>query len=214
MNVSQVRKEFGKCLELVSMDPNFHEISVGLFVKKNILTVWSYSKKEGIEDRLNQIRDKMVDFGALERSDSDFKLVIPEGALIERPLKFLFVKSVEMKPDSKPETGVIQAKDNKSKLTFIIEGSNVDGKYIYKVSASGEHDKPNLRIRAVVGGFIKYGECVKNDNESFIFPDAKSHDEYVRILLPYARNVSAVENMLNANEQAGQMTTQTLGFSQ
>ena len=27
-------------------------------------------------------------------------------------------------------------------------------------------------------------------------------------------NVSAVENMLNANEQAGQMTTQTLGFSQ
>ena len=101
MNVSQVRKEFGKCLELVSMDPNFHEISVGLFVKKNILTVWSYSKKEGIEDRLNQIRDKMVDFGALERSDSDFKLVIPEGALIERPLKFLFVKSVEMKPDSK-----------------------------------------------------------------------------------------------------------------
>ena len=30
MNVSQVRKEFGKCLELVSMDPNFHEISVGL----------------------------------------------------------------------------------------------------------------------------------------------------------------------------------------
>ena len=155
MNVSQVRKEFGKCLELVSMDPNFHEISVGLFVKKNILTVWSYSKKEGIEDRLNQIRDKMVDFGALERSDSDFKLVIPEGALIERPLKFLFVKSVEMKPDSKPETGLIQAKDNKSKLTFIIEGSNVDGKYIYKVRASGEHDKPNLRIRAVVGGFIK-----------------------------------------------------------
>ena len=64
MNVSQVRKEFGKCLELVSMDPNFHEISVGLFVKKNILTVWSYSRKEGIEDRLNQIRDKMVDFGA------------------------------------------------------------------------------------------------------------------------------------------------------
>ena len=42
MNVSQVRKEFGKCLELVSMDPNFHEISVGLFVKKNILTVWSF----------------------------------------------------------------------------------------------------------------------------------------------------------------------------
>ena len=45
MRVSEVKKNFGKCLELVSMDPNFHEISVGLFIKKDILTVWSYSKK-------------------------------------------------------------------------------------------------------------------------------------------------------------------------
>ena len=78
----------------------------------------------------------------------------------------------------------------------------------------GEHEKPGLRIRAIVGGFIKYGECVRNDVDSFCFPDQKSHDEYVRVLLPYARNVSAVEQMLEANEQAGQMTTQSLGFSQ
>ena len=38
MNVSQVKKEFGKCLELVSMDPNFNEISVGLFQKNDILS--------------------------------------------------------------------------------------------------------------------------------------------------------------------------------
>jgi hypothetical protein len=36
----------------------------------------------------------------------------------------------------------------------------------------------------------------------------------VRVLLPYARNVSAVEQMLEASDQAGQMTTQSLGFSQ
>ena len=65
-----------------------------------------------------------------------------------------------------------------------------------------------------MGGFLKYGECLKNDIDSFIFPDAKKHDVYVRILLPYARNVSAVENMLSASDQAGQMTTQSLGFSQ
>ena len=45
MRVSEVRKNYGKCLELVSMDPNFNNISVGLFIKKDILTVWSYSKK-------------------------------------------------------------------------------------------------------------------------------------------------------------------------
>ena len=77
MNVSQVKKEFGKCLELVSMDPNFNEISVGLFQKNDILTIWSYSRKDGVEDRLNQIRDKMVEFGGLNKLDSDFKLSIP-----------------------------------------------------------------------------------------------------------------------------------------
>ncbi len=36
MRVSEVRKNYGKCLELVSMDPNFNNISVGLFIKKDI----------------------------------------------------------------------------------------------------------------------------------------------------------------------------------
>tara|TARA_B110000438_G_scaffold166992_1_gene159710 strand:- start:297 stop:944 length:648 start_codon:yes stop_codon:yes gene_type:complete len=214
MNVSDVTKKFGKCLELVSMDPNFHNISVGLFLKNDILTIWSYSKKDGVAKRLNVIRDKMVEFGGLDTVDDDFKLSIPKGSLIPRPLKFLFVKSVEMDPLSVPETGEVSAKDNKSKLIFHIDGSLENDKFIYKVSAKGEHDKPILRIRAVVGGFVKYGECIKNDIDSFYFPDKKAHDEYVRVLLPYARNVSAVENMLNASEQTGQMTTQTLGFAQ
>ena len=214
MKVSEVRKNFGKCLELVSMDPNFNNISVGVFMKKNILTVWSYSKKEGINDRLNDIRDKMVQFGGLSRMEEDYKMAIPEGALIERPLKFLFAQCVEMSPNKKPDLGSITAKDNKTKLTFSVAGSQQADKYVYTVTAEGEHEKPGLRIRAVVGGFMKYGECTRNDVDSFCFPDLKPHDEYVRVLLPYARNVSAVEQMLEASDQAGQMTTQSLGFSQ
>jgi hypothetical protein len=34
------------------------------------------------------------------------------------------------------------------------------------------------------------------------------------LILPLARNVSAVESQLAASELEGQMTTQTLGFSQ
>jgi hypothetical protein len=214
MRVSDVKIKFGKCLELVSMDPNFHNISVGLFIKKDILTVWSYSKKEGVESRLNQIRDKMVEFGGLNHLDEDFKMTVPKGALIERPLKFLFSKCVEMSPDKKADKGIITAKDNKTKLTFTVSGSQQQDKYIYTVSAEGEHEKPGLRIRAVVGGFIKYGECIRNDVDSFHFPDNNAHEEYIRVLLPYARNVSAVEQMLEASDQAGQMTTQSLGFSQ
>ena len=93
MKVSEVKKKFGKCLELVSMDPNFHNISVGLFMKNNILTVWSYSRKEGIENRLNIIRDKMVDFGGLINSEEDYKMSIPEVCILGN-LDSIFFSSV------------------------------------------------------------------------------------------------------------------------
>jgi hypothetical protein len=39
------------------------------------------------------------------------------------------------------------------------------------------------------------------------------HDELLRLLLPYSRNISAVESMLEAEAVRGQMTTSTLGFT-
>ena len=47
-----------------------------------------------------------------------------------------------------------------------------------------------------------------------MFSDGKRYDKFARLILPVARNVSATENMLSQNEMQGQMTTQTLGFSQ
>ena len=36
-------KDLGHCIELVSIDPHFHNISIGLFIKKGLLTIWTYS---------------------------------------------------------------------------------------------------------------------------------------------------------------------------
>ena len=47
----------------------------------------------------------------------------------------------------------------------------------------------------------------------FPFKHGERLDRFARLLLPYARNVSAVDNMLEQAELAGQMTTQTLGFA-
>ena len=93
-------------------------------------------------------------------------------------------------------------------------GSQSDDKYVYTVTAEGEAPRPQSRIRAVVGGYMRYGECERVAPDSFVFPDNVRHDEMARVLLPFARNVSAIENMLASEELAGQMTTQTLGFSQ
>jgi hypothetical protein len=72
-----------------------------------------------------------------------------------------------------------------------------------------------MRIMAVVGGYMRYGECerIGKERDRFRFKHGERLDRFARLLLPYARNVSAVDTMLEQSELAGQMTTQTLGFS-
>ena len=51
-------------------------------------------------------------------------------------------------------------------------------------------------------------------DQEVAFECRNNHDELLRILLPYSRNVSSVETMMQAESMRGQMTTSTLGFSQ
>ena len=215
--ISQVRSiavQYGKCLELVSMDPHFHNMSVGLFLKDRTLSVWSYFSQKGVEERLQVIRDKMVEWGEVLPTEIGNQAAYRDGEVIERPLKFMFVKSVEISPSAKVPQGPIQAQDNKSKLVFQVSGQEEDGKWIYTVSASGDAERPERRIRAVTGGYMRYGGCTRISPCAFAFPDGKRHDGFARILITYAKNVSSAENALQAQELQGQMTTQTLGFSQ
>ena len=85
---------------------------------------------------------------------------------------------------------------------------------VYSISVKGVHERSEMRIGAVVGGFMKYGGCERIAPNKFKFPDGGEYNKFVRLLLPYARNISAVEDMLTESDMAGQMTTQTLGFSQ
>ena len=52
MRPYEVIEKYGNCLELISMDPFFHEITVGLFIKDSTLTVYSYSNKEGVDESI------------------------------------------------------------------------------------------------------------------------------------------------------------------
>lgn len=213
-SVKETIKRLGKCVELISMDPHFNDISVGLFLKDRTLTVWSYSSVPGTDARIEKIRDRMVVLGDLAPvKGATNQAVVPSGDILVQPMKFMFREAVEKDPDYLP-TGPIEAPDNKSTLVFTVEGAEQDGAYLYTVTAKGDSARPESRIRAAVGGFMRYGGCERVTPDSFRFPDGQKHDGFVRLLLPYARNVSAVERMLEAEDMEGQMTTQTLGFAQ
>ena len=212
--VARKLQEIGSCIELVPMDPNFHNISVGLFIKEGVLTVWSFSRADGIRDRLRVIRDQMVRLGDLVPVEgADNQLIFPCGVIHERPVKFLLTQAVTKSPDFVHPEGPMTIKDSKSALMLTTTGVSNGSEYAYRVSGEGEARNPALRLRMIIAGFVRYGEMDKVGDTEVAFPCRQRHDGLIRLLLPYSRNISAVESMLEAEATRGQMTTSTLGFS-
>ncbi len=208
-------KELGNCIEVVSIDPHFQQVSVGLFIKSGVLTVFSYSKLPGVETRIEQIRDRCTQLGdveAVEGTNDQLRLI--SDLFLDRALRFMFIGAVEKDPALAVPTGTITAPDSKTKLTFVITGAQEGDKYVYTVSTEGEAERAEMRVRAAVGGFIRYSNCERVDKNKFSFEDGRKYDNFARLILPLARNVNAVEAKLEQDELAGQMNTQTLGFAQ
>ena len=213
--VAEKIKELGSCIELISIDPHFHDVSIGLFIKDGVMTISTYSTIDGVEARIEQIRDRCVLLGDVEPVEGTTdQLRLTSDLYLDRALRFMFIAAVEKDPSQQVPTGRITAPDTKTKLTLVVEGAEENGQFVYTVSTEGEAERAYMRVRATVGGFIRYSECVRVDKDKFSFPDGKRYDKFARLILPLARNVSAVEAQLEASEMAGQMNTQTLGFAQ
>ena len=209
-----VIEKYGNCLELVSMDPNFENISVGLYMKDGVCTIWTFSSKAGGSARIEQIRDQLVTLGGVEAVEGTTNQVrFACGELHERAIKFLMSQAVGKAPDFAPPQGEMAIKDSRSPLTIKVSGAAQDDAYVYSVSAEGDAPNPAVRLRMVVAGFLRYGEMEKVGDVEVAFPCGERHDELMRLLMPYSRNISSVEGMMAAEALRGQMTTGTLGFS-
>jgi len=210
----EVIERYGRCLELVPMDESFHDMSVGLYVKDGICTVWTFSRQPGVDDRIEQIRDRMVSLGGLAPVEGARNQVRFEcGHLHTRPIRFLMAQSVGKARGYAQPRGDMSIKDSKTALILSVSGRDHEGHWVYEVSGEGEAQNVALRLRMVVAGFVRYGEMEKVSDTEVSFPCGRRHDELMRLLLPYSRNVSAVENMMEAEALRGQMTTGTLGFT-
>ena len=206
---------YGKCMELISMDPNFHEITVGLYVKDGIGTVWTFSGKPGVEKRVEEIRGQLVELGGMVSVDGTHnQATFPDGEMYDRPLRFLLRQAVEKPYGTRHPEGRIEIKDLRSPLQIIATPEEMDGRWIYRVTAEGEYKNPKMRVRAITQGFVRYGEMEKVDVDAVTFHHGGRRDELIRLVLPYARNVTGTADMLEAEALRGQMTTGTLGFAQ
>ena len=213
--VAETLARLGSCLELIPIDPYGDEITAGFFETDGVITVWSFSRRPGTGKRLAQIRDRAVelaDLAPVEGQPTQFRF--PGGRIYRKPLKFLARQAVEKSPHTPAPTGRIQVKDLKSDMILFAVPSEVDGRWIYSVDGEGEAERPALRIRATVKGMERYGEMERVGETDVAFTCGSRYDGLVRVLLPYARNVTGTEDMLEAFDSRGQMTTGSLGFSQ
>jgi hypothetical protein len=212
----EVIEKYGKCIELISMDPFFNEITVGLFFKEPNITVYSYSTISGVSERLNQIRDRIIEVSGAIPSEHDphqatFNCSMKDGCCAA-PLRFVLKEAVmkNRKPDL--SKGII-CKDLRSDMMINVNFSKNQNGNIYTVSGDDNTEKPIIRYRAITNGLIRYGDFERIDNFSFKLKCDDRNDKIINLLLPLARNISATEESLAADDAAGQMTTQSLGFS-
>ena len=105
---AEVIRKFGKCLELVSLDRHFHNISVGLYVKHGVFTVWTFSGKCGVDKRIQKIRDQLVSLGGMEPIAGTLNQArFTCDVLHDRPVRFLLSQAVGKSPDFAPSSTVI-----------------------------------------------------------------------------------------------------------
>lgn len=212
--ISKVFEKLGSCVELIPMDPHFQNISIGLYVQHSMCSIWSFSQKDEVEKRIEEIRDQLVSLGDLEPVTGSFNQArFPCGKLHHRPLRFLLSKATNKPPDFKHPTGNISIQDSKSDLMLSATAKESNGTWHYEIQGEGDVKNASLRIKMVVAGFLKYGEMIKTSDTSVAFECGENHENLMRIILPYSRNVSSVEGMMATEALRGQMTTGTLGFS-
>ncbi len=213
--VHEVIAKYGKCMELISMDPNFHEITIGLYVKDGVGTIWTFSQRPGVEKRVEEIREQLVVMGGMLPIEGTHNQArFPDDEMYVRPLRFLLRQAVEKPHGTRHPDGRIEIKDLRSPLQVVVTPEEIEGRWVYRVATEGEYKNPGVRVRAITQGFVRYGEMEKVDIDAVTFPHGGRRDELIRLILPYARNVTGTADMLEAEALRGQMTTGTLGFAQ
>jgi hypothetical protein len=186
--------DIGKRIELVPMDPHFHDITIALYQQGQdespLLLVYTYSQMEGVQGRIQFVVEGMTHLGNMVE-DTNRLLRFPCGAAHQLACRRAFLESCKLSLNDSAEPRPLQILDKKSGLTITV---NSLGQGIYQVQADGEGRRADRRISAIAGGLIKLGEMDEVDGtlDKVAFPCGHSHDALLGLLLIRAPNVRAI----------------------
>ena len=189
--------DLGRRIELVPMDPHFHNISIALYRQEAgddgpVFQVHSYSNQEGARQRMEFVARAMARLGGLEPVLGETrKLRFPCRAEHPFACRRVFLEACKLDPSQAVEPRPLQILDKKSNRTITVSSQ---GKGVYLLAADGEEPDKASRIEAVANGLLKLGQMQigVSGGDSVTFSCGQAHDALVGLLLVRALNVRAV----------------------
>ena len=185
-------RDIGRRIELVSMDPHFQDISIGLYEQGNGMPAYlvhTYSGKSGAADRIRFLLRVMMVFGGLE-SDSNGLLRFPCGARHELAVKRVFLDGCKVAPQTDADAHPLRIRDKRSgcDVTAVSMGC---GEYGLRIE--GNPESGPRRVTAIARGLARLGEMQTDERHTnrVSFACGQPHDALVGLLLIRAPNVRA-----------------------
>ncbi len=185
--------DIGSRIELVSMDPHFHDISIALYEQEGDggaprFLVKTYSQKEGSSTRAEFIVNAMATLGGVEASTDGAGPAVSFscGARHFAAVRRLFLESCKIPSEQTPQTKPMKTFDKKADAEITVIGES-GGQY--RVTAEESNEKVERRLSAIAAGLVKLGEMEVVEDHSMRFPCGHDHDLLVGLLLRRAINV-------------------------
>jgi hypothetical protein len=189
-----VRTDLGQRVELVSMDPTFHDISVGLYRKDTgdgpVGVVHSYSGRSDTDQRVAFITGALCVLGGLEAvaGDPDGAVRLPCRDWHNAALKRLFLDCFRVDPASPLEPKPLEAADTRSEQTITLTPLG-DG--VYRVDASAAAAGEESRAPAITRALVRLVQLEELDDTTVAFPCRHDHHELMGLMLVRAQNLRA-----------------------
>jgi hypothetical protein len=185
--------DLGRRIELVSMDPHFSDITIGLYEPAADgapeYLVHSYSGLAGVRGRLEAIVRAMQVLGGLELHDG--RLHFPCAVKHQLAMRRVFLEACKLAPQATLEPRPLTVLEKK--LNILITARSLAGG-LYELTAEGPPEVSAARVESIAGGMRKLAEIVPLPGEPhrFQFACGQPHDALVGLLLPRALNVRAI----------------------
>ena len=189
--------DLGERVELVSMDPHFHDISISLYREigeggASGYLAHSYSGKEGTAERLAFVMRAMAVMGGMVPAPGQpGRLAFACGEQHRAAVKRLFLEACKKAPGADVAALPMSIYDKKNDFTIDATGIG-GGAYRLAADAGEGDDKVARRVDGVTRGLVKLAEMEPGAEPGEArFACGTAHDELVGLLLGRALNVRA-----------------------